>query len=137
MRIAIVYFSDKKRRKLAGLSVALAEGLRSQGHEVDVIDGDLDINSKLTVYNYIAVGVESLNLFGGKIPGRASLYLSNSGLIRGKKSYAFLLSGSLRPQKSLNKLMHIMEQEGMYLKKSDIISSTEVATIIGKNLHIS
>jgi hypothetical protein len=30
-----------------------------------------------------------------------------------------------------------MEHEGMYLKKSDVISSTEEASLIGKNLHIS
>ena len=137
MRVAVVYFSNKKHRKLSALAGALAEGLRSQGHQVDIIDGDLDVNAKLTVYKYIAVGVESLNFFGGKIPSGTSLFLSDSGLIRGKRSYAFMLRSSLRLQKSLNNLMHVMEQEGMYLKKSDIISSTEEANIIGKNLHIS
>ena len=80
---------------------------------------------------------QSLNFFGGKLPLKTAVFLSNAGLIRGKRSYAFLLRSSLRPQKSLTKLMHVMEQEGMYLKKSDIISSTAEANIIGKNLHIS
>lgn len=137
MRVAVVYFSNKKRKKLSVLADALAAGIRSQGHQVDVIDGDLDVDSKLTVYNYIALGVEPLNFFGGKIPVKTAFFLSGSGLIRGKKSYAFLLSSSLRPQKSLNKLMYAMEHEGMYLKKSDVISSTEEASLIGKNLHIS
>ena len=137
MRVAVVYFSNKKRRKLSVLAGALADGIRSQGHQVDVIDGDLDVNSKLTVYNYVAVGTESLNFLGGKIPSRAGFFLSNSGLIRGKRSYAFLLRSILRPLKSLNKLMYTMEHEGMYLKKSDVISSTEEASMIGKNLHIS
>ena len=137
MRVAVVYFSNKKRKKLSVLSDALADGIRSQGHQVDVINGDLDVNSKLTVYNYIALGAESLNFFGGKIPAKTAFFLSGSGLIRGKKSYAFLLRSSLRPQKSLNKLMYTMEHEGMYLKKSDVISSTEEASLIGKNLHIS
>ena len=52
MRVAIVYFSNKKRKKLSGLAGALADGIRSQGHQVDVIDGNLDINSKLTVYRF-------------------------------------------------------------------------------------
>ena len=137
MRVAIVYFSNKKRKKLSVLAGALADGIRSQGHQVDVIDGDLDVNSKLTVYNYVAVGIEAMNSLGGKIPARTAFFLSNSCLIRGKRSYAFLLHSGLRPQKSLNKLMHTMEHEGMYLKKSDVISSAEEASIIGKNLHIS
>ncbi len=136
MRVAIVYFSNKKRKKLSVLAGALADGIRSQGHQVDVIDGDLDVNSKLTIYNYVAVGIEPLNFIGGKIPARTAFFLSSSGLIRGKRSYAFLLRSGLRTQKSLNKLMHTMEHEGMYLKKSDVISSTEEASIIGKNLHI-
>ncbi len=83
------------------------------------------------------MGVEPLNIFGGKIPEKTAFFLSNSGLIRGKRAYAFLLRNTLRPHKSLSTLMQIMEKEGMYLKKSDIISSNEEANIIGKNLHIS
>ena len=83
------------------------------------------------------MGVEAINIFGGKIPSKAAMFLSGSGLIRGKKSYAFLLRSSLRPQKSLNRLMYTMEHEGMYLKKSDVISSTDEAGLIGKHLHIS
>ena len=137
MRVAIVFFSDNKSRKLAILAGSLAEGVRSQGHLVDVIDGDLSADSTLTVYNYIAVGVASLTFFGGKIPPKTASFLSNSGLIRGKRSYAFSTRSGLRPQKSLKKLMQTMEHEGMFLKKSDIISTTEEAKVIGKNLHIS
>ena len=137
MRVAVVYFSNKKHRKLSNLAGSLAEGIRSQGHQVDVIDGDLDFNSKLTVYKYIAVGIEPLNLFGGKIPLKTVPYLGDSGIVRGKRSYAFSIRGSLRPYKSLAALMHAMEHEGMYLKKSDIISTSEEAGIIGRNLHIS
>ena len=136
MRVAVVFFSDNKNNKLANLSNSLAEGIRSQGHQVDVIDAYLNADAKMSTYNYIAIGAFSLTVLGGKIPLKITSFLSNSGLIRGKRSYAFLSRGGLRSQKSLKILMDAMEHEGMFLKKSDIIATTEEAEIIGKKLHI-
>ena len=137
MRVGIVYFSVSNNQKLVNLVNSLSEGIKLQGHQVDIINGSLDVNSRLTVYNYIAIGIEGINFWGGKIPPQANTFLSNAGLIRGKRSYAFTLKSSLRPQKTLSSLMIAMEHQGLYLKKSDIISSKIEASTIGKKLHIS
>lgn len=137
MRVGIVYFSASNNKKLVNIVSSLSEGIKLQGHQVDIIDGSLDINSKLTVYNYIAIGIEGINLFGGKIPPKTNTYLSNAGLFKGKRSYAFVLKTGLRPQKTLSNLMAAMEHEGLYLKKSDIISTHSEAENIGKRLHIT
>jgi len=137
MRVGIVYFQNTNTKKLLDIVKALSEGIKLQGHQVDIINGNLDFNSRLTVYNYIVIGVESLNFFGGKIPPKTTPFLTNAGLIRGKRSYAFTLRKNLRPQKTLSKLMTSMEHEGLYLKKSDIISTQNEALSIGKRLHIS
>lgn len=137
MRVGIVYFSISNNKKLIEIVNSLSEGIKAQGHQVDIINGNLDFDSKLTVYNYIAIGVEGVNFLGGKIPPKTSSFLSNAGLLRGKRSYAFTLKTSLRPQKTLSKLMESMEREGFYLKKSDIISNHVEANTIGKRLHIS
>jgi len=137
MRVCIVYFTSSNSKKLFSIVNSLSEGIGKQGHQVDIINGNLDINSKLTIYNYVAIGVEGTNFLGGKLPLKVSTFLSNSGFLRGKRSYAFTLRKSLRPQKNLSKLMFSMEHEGLYLKKSDIISSSEEAKSIGKRLHIS
>ena len=50
MRIAVVFFEGKNRKRLLALAQALAKGIETQGHQVDVIDGAHDINSKLTIY---------------------------------------------------------------------------------------
>jgi hypothetical protein len=136
MRVGIVYFENTMNKKLTTIVENLAEGIKSQGHQVDIINGNKDINSKLTIYNYIAIGTESINFLGGKIPPRVTSYLSNSGIIKGKRSYGFTIRNSLRTQKTLGKLMSVMEHEGMYLKKSDIISTQNEAKIIGSKLHI-
>ncbi len=137
MRVGIVFFSGKKNNKLEKISKSLSEGIQMQGHQVDIINGNLDQNSKLTVYNYIVVGVDGINFLGGTIPSKTSVFLSNSGLLKGKRSYAFTSKTTLRPQKNLSKLMYSMEHEGLYLKKSDIISNRDEAVSIGKRLHIS
>lgn len=137
MRVGIVYFAGRNSKKLISIAASLSKGIQMQGHQVDIIDGNLDLNSKLTLYNYIAMGVEGTNFFGGKIPLKTSTFLSNSGLIRGKRSFAFTLKSGLRPQKTLSKLMYTMEHDGLYLKNSNIISTPMEAVSIGKRLHIS
>ena len=137
MRVGVVYFFESENNKLIKIVSSLAEGIRFQGHQVDIINGNLDVNSRLTVYNYIALGAESVSFFGGKINASVSTFLGNAGLVRGKRAYAFTLGSSLRIQKTLRKLMGIMEHEGIYLKKSDVIKNSEDALNIGKKLHIS
>ncbi|MCK5153823.1 MAG: flavodoxin family protein [Spirochaetales bacterium] len=137
MRVGIVYFSNSNNKKLLNIVNSLSEGIELQGHQVDIINGNLDVNSKLTVYNYIAIGIEGINLLGGKIPPKTKTFLSNSGIVRAKRSYAFSLKTGLRPMKTLSNLMTSMEHEGLYLKKSDIISTKTEALNIGKRLHIS
>ena len=137
MRVGIVYFAGQNSRKLISIVNSLSKGIQMQGHQVDIIDGNLDSNSKLTIYNYVAIGVGGINLLGGRIPSKTSTFLSNSGLIRGKRSFAFTFKNGLRPQKNLSKLMYTMEHEGLYLKNSNIISTPGEAVSIGKRLHIS
>ena len=67
MRTAVVFFGGSHRDKTAELARGLAGGIERAGYQVDVIDGDRDVNAKLTVYEYIAVGTSSVSLFTGKI----------------------------------------------------------------------
>ena len=135
MKVAILFFPVANRQKLLSLARGLSKGLEKQGHQVDIIDGSRDVNSKLTIYGYIAVGTSTTTLLGGKIPEIVSRFLANSGIVSGKRCFAFILKKGLRTEKTLSRLMKTMEQEGMYLKYSDVISSEEEAVEIGKKLH--
>lgn len=137
MRVAVVFFSGKNRNKLLDVTKALTRGLESQGHQVDIIDGDRDINAKLTIYGYIAVGATAINTWGGKIPEKVDAYLANAGIVTGKRCFAFTIASGMRTGKTLARLMRQMEKEGMYLKYSDILSSAAEAEEIGKRLHLS
>ena len=44
MRIAVIYFAGGQRNKLVEVSKGLVKGIEAQGHQVDLIDGDRDVN---------------------------------------------------------------------------------------------
>ena len=137
MKVAIAFFEGKNRAKLFGLVKALSKGIESQGHQVDLIDGTHDVNTKLSMHKYIIVGTESKSTIGGKIPEKVGSFLSNAGAIQGKRSCAFVSKTFFGSEKALSRLMANMEKEGMFLKYSEIIQSAVEAEEIGKRLHIA
>jgi flavorubredoxin len=136
MRAAVVFFATNSRDRILNMARALARGIESQGHQVDIIDGIHDINAKLTMYQYIAVGTEALSNFSGKIPDKVGQYLSSSGMVSGKRSFAFVTKNMFGAAKGLARLMKGMEKEGMFLKYSSVLNSAQEAEEIGKRLHI-
>ena len=136
MRVGVVFIAEKNRDKLLNLAKALAKGIEAQGHQAEVIDGSRDSNSKLTIYNYVVVGTEPISLFGGKIPDRVAQFLSSAGMVSGKRCFAFVPKRPLGSTKALFRLMKAMEQEGMFLKSSEILQSDVEAEEIGKRLKL-
>ncbi len=140
MRAAVVFFSPASptgsRGRLLELARALARGIESQGHTVDLIDGYRDTQAKLTMYQYIAIGVEPASSFGGKIPERVGQFLGSSGLVSGKRSFAFVPKNLIGSGRALSRLMKSMEKEGMYLKNSQVFATPQEAKETGRKLHI-
>lgn len=136
MRVAVVFIARNKRDKLLEISKALAAGIESQGHRVEIIDGMRDVSSKLTIYEYIAVGTEVTTTFGGKIPEKAQEFLKNAGVLTGKRCFAFVIKSTFGGAKGLQRLMKAMEGEGMYLRFSEVLTSALEAQEIGKRLSI-
>jgi len=135
MRVAVLYFKNGSE-KVKDIASHLARGIESQGHQVTLVNGDTDTDSKLTIYEYILIGTAPNSLFSGKISERISDYLKNAGRVSGTKCYAFIVKKGFFVSKALQRLMKCMEKEGMFLKISDIITSKDEAEAIGKKLHI-
>ena len=136
MRVAVVFFSGRNREKIRDLAKGLARGIEKQGNQVDLFDGARDGNVKLTIYQYIAIGMEPNGTFAGKVPDAIRSFLAGSGLVSGKKCYAFVSRSTFGTSKSLSNLMRSMEGEGMFIKNSDVLRSNVEAEEIGKRLHI-
>ncbi len=114
----------------------MSRGIESLGHQVTLVDGETESDSKLTIFEYIVVGTSSNSFFSGKISDSVSTFLQNAGKVSGTKSYGFIVKNGLFASKSLHLLMKSMEKEGMFLKISDILSTPEEAELIGKKLNI-
>jgi hypothetical protein len=136
MRVGVVYFPAGNREKLARICKALAQGIEAQGHQVDIIDAGMDVNSKLSVYQYLVMGAQFPSMFSAKTPEPVLRYLKNAGLIAGKRCFAFILPRPILAGKSLANLMSSMESEGMFIKYSDVVSDEAVALEIGKRLAV-
>ena len=100
MRVAVVFFGGTSRDKIADLSKGVATGIERLGHDVDLIDGEKDVNTKLTGYTYIAVGAGGTSFFRGKVSPVIGQYLSNAGIVAGKHSFAFTPTRPFRGIKS-------------------------------------
>jgi hypothetical protein len=137
MKAAVVFFGGKNRNKLRDVAGELQRGIEAQGHSADLIDGEKDVNVKLTMYEFIAVGASSLNLFGGKISHHVRYFLENSGIVTGKRAYAFVSHGGVRKMKTLKTLMGIMEEEGMFITNSHLLHDARGARDVGSELRLS
>jgi menaquinone-dependent protoporphyrinogen IX oxidase len=129
--------ATKENGKIKEIAKALCEGIASQGHIVDVFDMTLETGKIVSYYDYLVIGTEATTFFGGKIPTSVSSFLKGAGSISGKRCLAFITKGGVRSMKTLQNLMRTMESEGMYLKKSELISKTDYARAVGKHLKIS
>jgi len=137
MRAAVVFFALSSRDRVLSIARSLARGMESQGHQVDIVDGTRDVNTKLTIYQYLAVGTEPAGNFGGKIPEKVGHFLNSSGMVAGKRSFAFVIKNLAGASKALSRLMKSMEKEGMFIKYSAILSSAQEAEEVGKRLHVT
>jgi hypothetical protein len=48
----------------------------------------------------------------------------------------FVSKGGIRSMRTLQSLMKIMEHEGLFLKKSEIVTKVDYARAVGKHLQI-
>ena len=137
IRAAVLYFSKPSaRRSLAGLAEALAQGLKKQGAQVDVIDGIKEREIKLTGYHYLAVGCDVRSILKGVLPPELASALSHSGIVAGKKTFAFVQAAPLGASATLLRLMKALEHEGMVVRYSEVLKKPVDALAIGERLKV-
>jgi hypothetical protein len=135
MRIAVVYFGEKEKKRLSDLAQALGKGLENQGAQVEVYDYK-DLTRPLSLYQFLVVGTENQGGFGGKVPAQMAKFLKNSGTLGSKRCCAFVLRRGFRVNKALLNLMRLMEKEGMFVVNSAMLLTPEEALAFGKTLNI-
>ncbi|MCL2069517.1 MAG: hypothetical protein FWH19_00845 [Treponema sp.] len=134
MRIAVVSVCAV-RKEVPDYVKALARGMESMGHRVDILDAWIEDGFKLPSYEYIAVCAEAASVWGGKMPSALARVLgSGSGLV-GKKSAAFFKkSAPIFVNRALSNLMKSMEKEGMMINWSEVLLNASHAEAMGKRI---
>ena len=131
MRIAVISVSSHRDGPKDYVK-ALASGMESMGHRVDVLNAE--DGYKLPSYEYIAVCAEAASFWGGKMPEALPKLLATASL-SGKKGAAFLKKTSpLFINKALCNLMRAMEKEGMLVNWSEVLLSSDHANAMGKRI---
>ena len=133
MRIAVVSV-PAARKQPPDYVQALAKGMESMGHRVDIVDAWTEDGFRLPGYEYIAVAAEPVSFFSGKIPQTVSKILSAGSSLGGKKSAAFIKKTGLFSGRALSNLMKAMEKEGMMINWSDLLLSGPHAEALGKRI---
>jgi hypothetical protein len=135
MRIAIIS-APAQRKVIPGYVQALAKGMESMGHRVDILDAWLEDGFRLPGYEYIVAVAESASLIGGRIPEVLPKILSCGNGLVGKKGAAFLKKTNPFTGKALANLMRVMEHEGIVVNWSDIILNAPHAEVLGKRIGV-
>jgi len=133
MRIAVVS-APSARKEPPDYIKALAKGMESMGHRVDIINAWTEDGMKLPGYEYIAVVAEPLSALSGKITANISKVLKAGSSVAGKKSAAFVKKTGLFTNRAIANLMRIMEEEGMVVNWSDFLFNSPHAEAIGKQI---
>ena len=137
MRVCVLFGDNGSSTTCKDLAAALAQGIRMQGHDVDLVDAAKDAGKIISYFDCSGVGAISETFFGGKVPQRIEAFLKQCGTIGGKRSFAFVGKRGLRQGKTLQALMRVMESQGMFLTFSEILSNPAFAKEVGKRLVIS
>lgn len=135
MKIVILHFLNVKKQKNIAILNKLVESASKNGHQVDLVNGNLDTeNFRITPYEYITVVASGISSCSSKLSPQISSVIAKSGISSGKKACALVLKQPLFSQKLCKALMYTMEKEGMVIDYFEVVASVDHANYIGKKL---
>ena len=135
MHVALISFCPARDGRSKEILKRLEAASSSRGNRVDLIDGNSDIGSvRLTMFDYIAVVINSPGVFSARVPLRVREFLAASGTIGGKKGCALVIKSGFLSGKACANLMETLEAEGVKLDYFDVIRSADHAAYAGTKI---
>lgn len=138
MRVCILYGGvSAGNSNLKGLAEGMSKGISSSGqHIVEFVDMNLEQGRRVSAFDYVVIITQAKGFLSKDVPPVVSTFLKSAGTISGKRCSCFISKNCLRKQRVLQSLMKAMEDEGMYLKLSDVLKNADMAYAVGKRLHV-
>jgi len=134
MRIAVITAPAKPGKGLDPFTLAVEKAMSSMGHRVDTYKVPGDDYARLSTYDYIVVLTEPVSTFSSKLPVRLGEALGSVSSLIGKKSAAFIRAQRFFSAKAMNRLMALLEKEGMYVNWSEMFSKPAEAERLAKKI---
>jgi hypothetical protein len=135
MRVALISFCPSQDDKASKIIKTLQSVSTGEGNQVDLINGFEDlVNTRLTMYDYVAAVVKPKGFIGAKVNPRVSQFLATSGNVSGKKGCALVIKSGLSSEKTCRNLMRAMESEGVKLDYFEVVRDDEHARYAGKKI---
>ncbi|MDA3850772.1 MAG: hypothetical protein PF447_05825 [Spirochaetaceae bacterium] len=134
LRVAIVYWGGETSQ-VSSVLTSLSKGVETQGHQVKILRGNKD-DLHLTGYDYLLIGCSSMGLMSKSLPPSLKSDLAESGLLTGKRCFAYVINGGLRKNALMLNLMKNLEGQGLMVKNFDILTSADEAEKLAGSLHI-
>jgi hypothetical protein len=136
MRVSIIYLGTGNTAALEAAAKAMAKAIEGQGHEVELLGNAKGQLQRLTMSDYVIIGVEPVGI-GGKLPPRVAEILAQAGNLEAKRSMAFVLKRGPFRNKTLPRLMKAMEAQGMNVNYAEVVSGPAEAALAGKEAPIA
>jgi hypothetical protein len=133
MRVGIAFYADKNNNFI-NLAKNIEKGIIEQSHQAEIIDLKKS-NTTLTGFEFIIFGVNSISLFGGKLPSGFLNRIASMGTISGKHCACFV-DKKIGAFKTLQNFMKLLEKEGCLISSSEILSSPAFAYHYSKKITI-
>ena len=110
MKICVLYCGNKANDpKLKALASKMAEGISSNGHDVDVFDINLEMGKIISFYEYVVVISCAVSYFSKNVPSNVETFLRSAGTVSGKRCSCYISKGCLRKSRVLQTLMQVLE----------------------------
>jgi len=119
MHVAVVAISDRNSSKLRSVAGAFVSTFKALGHDAELF---FNADARVSLFDFVVVCSEPKGL-GSDIGMSLSRQLSQSPGLGGKRTMAVMLRYGFAPNKSLQKLMALLEKEGLRIVQSQLIGS--------------
>lgn len=126
MRIAVIYFSKIKQNKLEETAQALCRGFEESGNSVTLINGNYDINTNLTMFEFLALGTNSeISLYSKK--KEILSFFNQAGILMGKRGFLFFRKRTLPLRFFKSEIITRFIREGLNLEKNRFFPNKQCA----------
>ena len=133
LKKVLIIHSDES--KLQEIAKGIEEGLRNNGHQVDIIS-TREKGKVVSFFSYdlVLVGSPSKGIIKGKIAADIVPFLRQCKRTAGKKAVAFVTPSGFATNKALKTLMGELEKLGCFVNNFKTIKSRSEAVDFGENL---